>query len=69
MMVTNSIVRSPLDFLPNDTITIEGVFMRVDKVTPLTANLTRVDGNSMSFSQSVILSNGNMMRVSRTVAE
>lgn len=68
MLITKDIVRSPIDFRPNDTITIEGVFMRVDRVIPLTANLTRVEGNSMSFSQSVVLSNGNMMRVMRTVS-
>lgn len=67
MMEVKSIVRSPIDFLPNDTITVEGMLVRVDRVVALTANLVRVEGNVMSFPVSLVLGTGQMMKVSRTV--
>jgi hypothetical protein len=67
MMEVQSIVRSPIDFLPNDTVTIEGMLVRVDRVVALTANLVRVEGNVMSFPVSMVLGTGQMMRVTRAV--
>lgn len=67
MLEVQSIVRSPIDFLPGDTVSIESMLVRVDKVVALTANLVRVDGNVMSFPVSMVLGIGQMMRVSRSV--
>lgn len=66
-MEVQNIVRSPIDFLPGDTVSIESMLVRVDRVHTLTANLIRVEGNCMSFPVSMVLGIGQMMRVGRTV--
>lgn len=64
-----NIVRSPIDFLPGDTVGVENMLMRVDKVQALTANLVRVEGNIMSFPVSMVMRTGHMTMVTRTKAE
>jgi hypothetical protein len=64
-----NIVRSPIDFLPGDTVGHEGMLMRVDKVHALTANLVRVEGNVMSFPVSTVMRIGHMTMVTRTKGE
>lgn len=67
MLEARTITRSPLNFWKNDTVTIEGMLVRVDRVEALTANLVRVEGNCMSFPVSVVLGANQMMKITRMV--
>lgn len=67
MLEARTLSRSPLRFLPNDTVTIEGLLVRVDRVQALTAHLVRVEGNVMSFPVSMVLGAAQIMKVSRMV--
>jgi len=69
MSEVRTLARSPLHFLPGDTITVEGMLVRVDRVIPLTANLVRVEGNVMSFQTSLVLGTNQVMKVQRTVTD
>ena len=67
MLQAQTLTRSPLHFWKNDTVTIEGMLVRVDRVEALTANLVRVEGNCMSFPVSVVLGANQMMKITRMV--
>lgn len=67
MLESVTITRSPIDFRSGDSISVEGMAVRVDRVFALTANLVRVEGNVMSFPVSLVLGIGQMMRITRTV--
>lgn len=67
MLEVRTLSRSPLNFFPGDTVTIEGMLVRVDRVVALTANLVRVEGNIMSFPVSMVLGTYQIMKVSRSV--
>lgn len=67
MHETQTSQRSPRNFFPGDTVTIEGMLVRVDRVKPETAFLYRVDGNCRSFPVSMVLEANGKYTVSRTV--
>jgi hypothetical protein len=67
MLEARTLSRSPLNFLPNDSVSIEGMLVRVDRVEALTANLVRVEGNVMSFPVSMVLGATQIMKVTRMV--
>lgn len=67
MLEARTITRSPLNFRANDSVSIEGMLVRVDRVQALTENLVRVEGNVMSFPVSMVLGTSQMMRITRMV--